>query len=71
MQGTIRTIQAERGFGFILDANGGEVFFHRSAVIPPERFASLKVGMAVAFEPESGPKGPRATNITIAAETRR
>jgi len=71
MQGTIQTIRAERGFGFIRDAEGDEVFFHRSAVTPPEHFATLAVGMAVEFESESGPKGPRATMLTVVPETRR
>lgn len=65
MQGTIQRIRAERGFGFIRDAAGGDVFFHRSALTHPDSFATLEVGMMVEFEPESGPKGPRAANITV------
>ena len=65
MQGTIQTIHATRGFGFLRDPEGAEVFFHRSALTPPERFATLEVGMRVEFEPESGPKGLRAAKITV------
>lgn len=65
MQGTIQSIRAERGFGFIRDAAGGDVFFHRSALTHPDNFATLEVGMVVEFEPESGPKGPRAAKITV------
>ena len=65
MQGTISNIRTERGFGFLRDAEGAEAFFHRSALTPPERFATLEVGMRVEFEPESGPKGPRTAKITV------
>jgi cold shock protein len=65
MQGTIHSIRTERGFGFIRDTEGAEVFFHRSALTPPERFATLEVGMRVEFEPASGPKGLRTEKITV------
>ena len=71
MQGTIQTIRAERGFGFLRDAEGDDVFFHRSVVLPPANFATLTVGMVVEFEQESGPKGTRATTLTVVPETRR
>ena len=50
MHGTIQTIRAKRSFGFIRDAEGDEVFFHRNAVTPPEHFATLAVGMVMEFE---------------------
>jgi cold shock CspA family protein len=65
MHGTIQTIHAARGFGFLRDPEGAEVFFHRSALTPPERFASLEVGMRVEFEPELGPKGLRTAMLTV------
>lgn len=71
MQGTIESLRSDRGFGFLRDTSGAEVFFHRSAVTLPARFDTLKVGMTVEFEAESGPKGPRATTLTINPELRR
>jgi CspA family cold shock protein len=65
MHGTIQTIHAKRGFGFIRDTEGAEVFFHRNALTPPERFATLEVGMRVEFEPESGPKGLHTAKLTV------
>jgi cold shock CspA family protein len=65
MQGTIQTIHAKRGFGFLRDTEGAKVFFRRSALIPPASFATLEVGMRVEFEPESGPKGLRTATITV------
>jgi cold shock CspA family protein len=65
MHGTIHSIRPERGFGFIRDSEGAEVFFHRSALTPPEGFATLAVGMPVECEPESGPKGLRTAKLTL------
>jgi CspA family cold shock protein len=65
MHGTIQTLHAARGFGLIRDTEGAEVFFHRSALTPPERFTTLEVGMQVEFEPESGPKGLRTAKLTV------
>jgi cold shock CspA family protein len=65
MQGTIQTLHATRGFGFLRDTEGAQVFFRRSALTPPASFAGLAVGMRVEFEPESGPKGPRTATITV------
>jgi cold shock CspA family protein len=70
MQGTIQRIRAERGFGFLRDTEGTEVFFHRSAPPSPDHFATLAIGMVVEFEAEVGPKEPRATKITIVPEPR-
>jgi cold shock protein len=70
MQGTIQTIRTERGFGFLRDTEGAEVFFHRSALTLPDSFATLEVGMMVEFEAERGPKGLRATKVTIGPEPR-
>jgi cold shock CspA family protein len=65
MQGTIQTIHAKRGYGFLRDSEGAEVFFRRSALTPPASFARLEVGMRVEFEPESGPQGLRTATITV------
>jgi cold shock CspA family protein len=65
MHGTIQTIHAARGFGFLRDPKGAEVFFHRSALTPPERFDTLEVGMPVEFEPEASLKGLRTAKLTV------
>jgi cold shock CspA family protein len=50
---------------FFRDTEGAEVFFHRRALTPPERLATLEVGMRVEFEPGSGPRGLRTAKITV------
>ena len=62
MTGSIRTIRADKGFGFIKDATGKEYFFHRSAVYG-ESLEDLREGDSVEFDLGAGPKGPRAENV--------
>lgn len=60
--GKIKKLVRERGFGFISDTDGREVFFHQSSIIDAS-FDSLKEEQAVEFEVENSPKGPRAINV--------
>jgi CspA family cold shock protein len=64
--GKIKRIVSDRGFGFISDNDGREVFFHQSGVVDAE-FSSLKEGDQVEFDIESSPKGPRAVNLHVKA----
>jgi CspA family cold shock protein len=62
MQGTIKRVVRDRGFGFIRSSDGQEVFFHRSS-LQQMNFDSLKEGDTVEFEVRQGEKGPRDTNV--------
>ena len=62
MQGTIKRVIRDRGFGFIRAADGQEVFFHRSS-LQHMNFDGLKEGENVEFDMERGEKGPRATTV--------
>jgi cold shock protein len=62
MQGTIKRVVRDRGFGFIRSSDGQEVFFHRSSLQQMD-FDGLKEGDTVEFEVERGEKGSRATNV--------
>jgi CspA family cold shock protein len=62
--GKIKKLVRERGFGFISDSDGREVFFHQSSLIETT-FDALTEEQEVEFEVESSPKGPRAVNIRI------
>jgi CspA family cold shock protein len=62
MQGTIKRVIRDRGFGFIRAADGQEVFFHRSS-LQQLNFDGLKEGESVEFDMERGEKGPRAVTV--------
>lgn len=60
--GTVKWFNDEKGFGFIEQESGPDVFAHFSA-IQDEGFKSLAEGQRVQFEVESGQKGLQAANI--------
>lgn len=62
-QGIVKWFNAEKGFGFISQENGPDVFAHFSA-IQSDGFKSLNEGEKVAFDVEQGQRGLQATNIT-------
>lgn len=62
--GKIKKLVRERGFGFINDTDGREVFFHQSSIMDAQ-FDTLKEDQAVEFEIENSPKGPRAINVKL------
>lgn len=64
MNGTIKTILTEKGFGFISrESETKDLFFH-SKELRDVAFDELKVGDQVTFEVIQGEKGPAATNVT-------
>jgi CspA family cold shock protein len=65
MNGTIKRLVSEKGFGFVAAQDGNEYFFHQSACTGA-RFDDLREGQAVTFEKGQGPKGPRAENVKLA-----
>ena len=64
--GTIKKVVADRGFGFIAAEDSKEYFFHRDGLDSSIDFERLVGGERVAFEIESSPKGPRATQVRSA-----
>jgi CspA family cold shock protein len=61
--GTVKWFNAEKGFGFISQPDGGaDVFVHHTA-IQMNGFRSLEEGQAVEFELQEGPKGLQAVDV--------
>jgi CspA family cold shock protein len=60
--GTVKWFNESKGFGFITQDDGTDIFAHYSA-IAGEGFKTLAEGEAVTFEVVDGDKGPRAQNI--------
>ena len=63
-RGTVKWFNNQKGYGFISDEQGNDVFVHYSG-LNMEGFKSLEEGAAVEFEVVEGAKGPQATNVTV------
>ena len=63
MKGTVKWFNAKKGFGFISDETGNDVFVHFSA-LQMDGFKVLDEGDEVEFEVIDGEKGPQAANVT-------
>lgn len=64
MNGIVKRLVPDRGFGFIKADDGQEYFFHRSGVKGSTRFEQLREGQEVTLSTATGEKGPRAENVT-------
>jgi CspA family cold shock protein len=64
VQGTVKWFNESKGFGFIEQASGPDVFVHFSA-ISGDGFKTLADGQKVEFTVSQGQKGPQAENVVV------
>ncbi|MEX0868678.1 MAG: cold-shock protein [Nitriliruptoraceae bacterium] len=62
-EGTVKWFNADKGFGFIAPADGGEDLFVHFSAIQMQGYKSLEEGQQVTFEVGQGQKGPQAQNV--------
>ena len=62
--GTVKWFNGDKGYGFIAQADGPDVFVHFSE-IKGEGFRNLEEGQSVEFNVEQGQKGLQATNVAV------
>ena len=62
--GVVKWFDEKKGYGFIEQENGGDVFVHHSG-INMAGFKTLQEGQRVTFDVEQGKKGPAAVNVEV------
>lgn len=62
MVGTVKWFSNQKGYGFISDAEGNDIFVHYTG-LTMDGYRTLEEGQAVEFEVTEGEKGPQAVNV--------
>ena len=65
-QGTVKWFNNTKGYGFISDSEGQDIFVHFSG-ISMDGFKTLEEGQNVTFDITEGNRGPQATNVVVVA----
>ena len=66
-QGTVKWFNNTKGYGFISDSEGKDIFVHFSG-ISMDGFKTLEEGASVQYEITEGEKGPQAVNVSVIAQ---
>jgi CspA family cold shock protein len=64
VQGTVKWFNASKGYGFIEQAEGNDVFVHFNAIVG-DGYRNLEEGQRVEFTIAQGQKGPQAENVVV------
>lgn len=65
MKGTVKWFNTQKGYGFITDENGQDVFVHYSGIVSERGFKNLYEGQTVEFEVVEAEKGRQAVNVRL------
>lgn len=63
--GTVKWFNSEKGFGFIEQKSGPDVFVHFRSIMNAGGYKTLDEGQNVEFTVAKGPKGPQAENVKV------
>ncbi len=63
--GTVKWFNSEKGFGFIEQKSGPDVFVHFKNISNSGGYKSLDEGQSVQFSVSQGAKGPQAENVSV------
>lgn len=67
LAGKVKWFNNEKGYGFIIDANGKDVFVHYSS-IQADGFKNLEEGQTVSYDLVETDRGPQANNVKVIGE---
>lgn len=67
MTGTVKWFNAEKGYGFIKDEEGKDIFVHFSS-INSDGYKTLEEGQKVAYDLVESDRGPQAKNVTVVTD---
>ena len=65
-KGTVKWFNNQKGYGFICDEEGNDIFVHFSGIVSDDEYKTLKEGAEVEYEVSEGEKGPQAINFKTA-----
>ena len=65
MKGTVKWFNTQRGYGFIKDSDGNDIFCRYTGIISDKNFKTLYQNQSVEFDIDDGAKGKQAVNIRV------